>query len=226
MALTGLPARTGFKEVVVIGETVTYPIVSPIAAPSYPVRCTDVSITPSQAVELPELIQGGVDRSAYQINQQQVEGDISFPICALVGASQSVETPPGYEMTTVDPGVDTVFTNGLLNANDIDTLYSTFEIGTTYHGVFKNCMVNSIAITGAEGGPVSATANIWPTHIDDDTEGDDPTTYYDLSEVEIIMFYNVLINSGDDITLGDWALSPALIRSFVTKLRPSPGSAE
>ena len=210
MALTGSPARTGCKEVVDIGSTVTYPITSP----TNPVRCSDVSITPSQAVELPELIQGGVDRSAYQINQQVVEGDLSFPMCAVVGAASSVGTPPGETFTTVDSGVDTIFDNGILNANDITTLYNTFEVGTTYHGVFKNCMVNSLAINGEEGGPVSATANIWPTHIDDATEGDDPTTYFDLAEVEIIMFYNVRINGGDDIKIGNWGLDPKLIRSF------------
>jgi len=213
-----LPARTGFKEVVDVGTTVTYPITSP----TNPLRCSDVSITPQQAVALPDLIQGGVDRTAYQIAQRIIEGGLTFPLVANVGSASTVGTPPGSttDFTTVDDGVDTIFANAISNANDISTLYNTFEVGTTYHGIFKNCMINDVGIAGEEGGPITISTTVWPTHIGGDvsgetaTEGDAPSDFFDLEEVEVIMFYNVRINSGSDIAIGSWSLDPDLIRSF------------
>lgn len=213
-----LPARTGFKEVVDVGTSVTYPI----TAPTNPLRCSEVSITPRQAVELPDLIQGGVDRTAYQIGERVVEGTLSFPLVAEVGAASTVGTPPGStsDFVTVDDGVDTIFSNAINNANSPSTLYDTFEVGTTYHGIFKNCMVNELTIDGREGGPVEVSAAIWPTHIqgdlvsETDTEGGAPSAFFDLEEVEVIMFYNVRINGGNDIEIGSWSLDPDLIRSF------------
>lgn len=210
MALTGLPARTGFKEIIEVGTTVTYPI----NTATNPVRCSDFSIMPSQDVTVPELIQGGVDRTAFQIEQQTVGGSIGFPIVAPVGAASSVGTPPGSSFITVDNGMNTIFTNAIENANDPTTLYNTFEVGSTYHGIFKNCMVNSFGISGEQGGVVSSTTEIWPTHIDTDSEGPAPTTFYDLPEVEVVMFYNVRINEGNNISIGTWELDPKLIRSF------------
>ena len=212
MALTGLPARTGFKEIVEIGTTVSYPITKPV---TNPVRCSDFSIMPSQEVTVPELIQGGVDRTAFQIEQQSVGGSIGFPIVAPVGASSSVGTPPGSGFLSVDHGMDIIFSNAIENANDPSTLYSTFEVGSSYHGIFKNCMINSFGISGDQGGAVSSTVEIWPTHIDPDSQGlPNETTYYDLPEVEVVMFYNVRINEGLDIAIGTWDLDPKLIRSF------------
>jgi len=217
-----LPARTGFKEVVVVNSpTITsYPL---SITTDNPVRCSDFSITPTQAVELPELIQGAVDKTAYQINQRTIEGGMTFPLVAEVGNADTVGTPPGStsDFTTFDPGIDTIFTNAITNANTATTLYETFEVGSTYHGIFKNCMINDISISGEEGGAVTVDSTIWPTHIegdydDDDreTEGDYPTDYYNLQEVEVIMFYNVRINEGNNIELGAWDLAPSLIRNF------------
>jgi len=215
----GFPARTGFKEVVVINDPVSWPITT--ANKDYPVRCSDFSITPSQAVTVPELIQGGVDRTAFQIDQRTVEGGMNFPLVALVGAASTVGTPPSSPFTGVDPGVDLIFTHAITNANDVDTLYETFEIGSSYHGIFKNCMINDIGIAGEEGGPINISTTVWPTHIQGDetddlvpTQGEAPDEYFDLPEVEVIMFYNVLINGGEPISIGTWSLEPCLIRSF------------
>lgn len=218
----GFPARTGFKELIDIRAENGFAS-WPITVPENPLRCSDFSITPSQPVATPELIQGGVDRTAYQIDARVVEGSVAFPLVAKVGSAATVGTPPGStaDFSTVDPGVDLIFTNAITNANLATTLYDVFEVGSTYHGVFKNCMVNDIGIAGEEGGPINISTTIWPTHIsgdyDDDsieTEGDYPTDYFNLDEVEVIMFYNVRINGGNSITIGDWSLAPCLIRSF------------
>jgi len=122
----------------------------------FPIRFTSSDLNITQAVEAPDIIDGRVDRTVYQLGPIETEGTVEFPM--IIDASGDFIDSVWQIATRRDNREGTDFSGELIHFGDIVVKYVQ---GRTY--LFRRCKVNSLTINAAQGDRVNGTIGFWGT---------------------------------------------------------------
>lgn len=112
------------------------------------VRTTSATLTAKQAIDHPDVIDGGVDWTLYQLRGIEIDGDVSIPV---VGGS-FVAQLLGLLVR------DTQGNGQLTQPADVSISYGKALVRT-----FQECYVNTLELRAAAGEKLDATVNFWGT---------------------------------------------------------------
>jgi hypothetical protein len=115
------------------------------------VRVTSCSLNPKQAIEHPDVIDGSIDWTVYQLKGIESEGDVAIPVLSDPSAPGSLQ-----QLWTTATLRDS---SGELTQNGAVTVTYGQQIGRTFNG----CKCNSLEIKATAGERVDATMNLWGT---------------------------------------------------------------
>jgi len=132
------PATMGFIGAIKIGNLST-------------VRATRGSLTAKQAISHPDVIDGGVDWTLYQLAGIEIDGDVEIPV---VGGGFPAQLLALLTRNVTGDGQMT-------NPTDIQIGY-----GKQLVRIFKDCYINTIEMRATAGERLDATANFWGTRFD------------------------------------------------------------
>lgn len=132
------PATMGFIGAIKIGNLST-------------VRATRGSLTAKQAISHPDVIDGGVDWTLYQLAGIEIDGDVEIPV---VGGGFPAQLLALLNRNVTGDGQMT-------NPTDIQIGY-----GKQLVRIFKDCYINTIEMRATAGERLDATANFWGTRFD------------------------------------------------------------
>ena len=122
----------------------------------FPIRFTSSDLNIKQSVDVPDLIDGRVDRTVYQLGPIETEGTVEFPM--IIDASGDFLNSVWQMATRRDNREGTDFSGELIHFGDIVVKYVQ---GRTY--LFRRCKVNSLSITATQGDRVNGTISFWGT---------------------------------------------------------------
>lgn len=132
------PATMGFIGAIKIGNLAV-------------VRATRGSLTAKQAINHPDVIDGGVDWTLYQLAGIEIDGDVEIPV---VGGDFPSQLLGLIHRDAAGDGQMTVQT-------DI-----TIGYGKQLTRVFKDCLINTLEMRATAGERLDATANFWGTRFE------------------------------------------------------------
>jgi hypothetical protein len=157
-----------------------------------PVRAASSSLNATQAIEHPDVVDGRIDWTLYQLGSIDVEGDISTPVIKS-GESQSFLNLIWDWATLRDQ------TSGELINNGNVILNYSYDIGRTFNG----CRINRLTLSAAAGDKVDATMNFMGTTL---VEGASPGDPVDLSPARVLTW--------DDVDIVAEQFSSCIVKEF------------
>jgi hypothetical protein len=120
------------------------------------VRATSCSLNAKQAINHPDVIDGGIDWTLYQLGGVEVDGDVAVPV---VGDPGFVSGLLGLLRRNPSSSGDGYFTNSL--GSKIVVSY-----GNALVRVYSGCQPNTMEFRATAGERLDATANFMGTHMD------------------------------------------------------------
>ena len=117
------------------------------------VRATSASLTAKQAINHPDVIDGGVDWTLYQLAGIEIDGDVAIPVVGGDFPQQLL----GLLQRTQENGQMT-------QATDVQVAYGR-GAGSLVR-TFKDCFVNTMEMRATAGERLDATVNFWGTRFD------------------------------------------------------------
>lgn len=112
------------------------------------VRTTSASLTAKQQINHPDVIDGGVDWTLYQLAGIEIDGDVSIPVVGGSFAQQLLDLLKR----------DTTGNGQMIQPADVSISYGKALVRT-----FQECYINSLEMRAAAGERLDATANFWGT---------------------------------------------------------------
>lgn len=112
------------------------------------VRATSASLTAKQAINHPDVIDGGVDWTLYQLAGIEIDGDVAIPV---VGGSFPQQLLAFLHRNVSGDGQMTT---------PIDV---TISYGKQLVRTFKDCLMNTLEMRATAGERLDATVNFWGT---------------------------------------------------------------
>lgn len=113
------------------------------------IRATSCSINTKQQIDHPEVIDGTVDWTLYQLKGIETQGDIQLPV--MSGGASSLSSLLQYATKRNDKGE-------LINEGEIIVSY-----GKAYGRKFAGCKINTLEVRATAGDKMDATVNVWGT---------------------------------------------------------------
>jgi hypothetical protein len=122
-----------------------------------PLRVLSSSIAAKQAVQHPDVLDGRVDRTTYQLGPVEVDGDIAVPIVVAAGE--------GNILNELWPYVTERDVNGELFPPEGRQVYVQYSTGI--RRTFNGCKPNTFEIRTTAGDRVESTINFMGTTLDE-----------------------------------------------------------
>lgn len=132
------PATMGFIGAIKIGNL---PVV----------RATRGSLTAKQAINHPDVIDGGVDWTLYQLAGIEIDGDVEIPV---VGGGFPAQLLGLLKRNVTGDGQ-------MVLPSDVQIGYGKALVRT-----FKDCFINTLELRATAGERLDATANFWGTRFE------------------------------------------------------------
>jgi hypothetical protein len=178
MPITYPAARMGYiGSVTVFGRTI---------------RALSSSLNATQRIDHPDVVDGRIDWTLYQLGPIEVEGDVAVPVIKS-GESQAFLNEMWQWATFRDQ------TSGeLVNNGDVILNYS-YDIGRTFNG----CRVNRLTLRATAGDRVEATMNFMGTTV---VEGANPGDPIDFSPARVLTW--------DDVQIVAEQFNSCIVREF------------
>lgn len=115
------------------------------------VRATSASLTARQAINHPDVIDGSVDWSLYQLAGIEIDGDVQIPV---VGGSFAQQLLGLLSRDTQGDG-------SLTQPADVSISYGKSLVRT-----FRECYINTLEMRATAGERLDATCNFWGTRFE------------------------------------------------------------
>lgn len=112
------------------------------------VRTTSASLTAKQAINHPDVVDGGVDWTLYQLAGIEIDGDVAIPVVGGTFAQQLLDL---LKRNTTGDGQ-------MLQPADVSISYGKALVRT-----FTTCFINTLEFRATAGERLDATVNFWGT---------------------------------------------------------------
>lgn len=147
------------------------------------VRALSSSLAAKQAIQHPDVVDGRIDRTLYQLGPVEVDGDIAFP---FVQSGQSTTFMQFIWDIATSRQSDT---GELLNTGPVILEYS-YQQSRRFNG----CRVNTLEMKATAGDRVEGTLNFMGTTADD---GVAAAEFTDVSPAKVLTWDNVQVFPGN-----------------------------
>lgn len=167
-------------------------------------RVTSADINLSQEITMPDVIDGRIDRTVYQLGPKLVEGSVSLPVIADVdptdfdGCPTVQDIRAGGQASTL---LDHIWCWTTSRGPQGRLLYSDAEFDIRYanHAAYRfdRCMVNTLSMTVTQGDVINFDINVIGrnrTKISEDPTQDDPSTSPFLSPARVLTWNDATVN--------------------------------
>lgn len=126
-----------------------------------PIRASSCSLNMKQAIEHPDVIDGTVDWTLYQLKGIECEGDVRLPISADPSATSGISNL--FDICTVRD----MTTGELINSGDVVVVYGSGNQALQANSrTFHGCKINTFEMKATAGEIVEATMGIWGATVD------------------------------------------------------------
>lgn len=115
------------------------------------VRATRGSLTAKQAIDHPDVVDGGVDWTLYQLKGIEIDGDVEIPV---VGGTFTQQLLSLLKRNVTGDGQ-------MVLPSDVSISYGKALVRT-----FKDCFVNTLELRATAGERLDTTVNFWGTRFD------------------------------------------------------------
>jgi hypothetical protein len=126
-----------------------------------PVRALSSGLVAKQAIEHPDVVDGTIDRTLYQLGAVEVDGDVAFPVIA--SGTQGTAFLDFIWSNTMDRSTETgELQKPSPNGGPVVLVYSTGMART-----FNGCKINSLEMRCTAGERIEGTINFMGTTVTD-----------------------------------------------------------